>query len=372
MALLHEDLLQIRNKATLSAAEIHANTRIPISTITEIEKGLIFDNPEHQSTYIRSFVRSYAKAIGIKDDDIIAALDAQENKRYKGQLAIKYLGLSPTEAGFDEISDSSELQALQHDGPGASIVKPGPTSTIGGEEYSRPDPSRDYNKVTPPPPEITNVDWAGLGTRFTGFSGGPALLGGIILIIIVLAGGIYYFTQSGSEDPQSTTTTAQGSSVETSASETESETESEASSEVMEIQPVPVPEAVAESPSVSLPGITLPDTLFVVVHAALDKLEPVRILSDINNTTFPYWIENSQAMRFDFVNQIAIRGQLSRMAIYINGHYVDDFLDYDIGDRTIRITRQMVREHPTWFTQPPAPLPPSVSPPTVIRERPVF
>lgn len=375
MAQLHEDLLAIRTQSGLSANDIYEKTRIPISTITEIEKGLIFENPAHQPTYVRSFVRAYAKAIGIKDDDVIRALDAKQDDRYKGSLAVKYLGLSPAEAGFDETADAAEINKINEDGLGASMLRPGPTSTVNSDEYSRPDPSRAYNKVTPPPPDITNVDWAGLDLRIGSFSGIQALTILAVLVIVLVAAGIWYFTSSDEAVPDATEITVSTPPAVTplepsSATPSTPEAPTPATAEIL---PLPVPTTVtpAQIPSAST-GVSLPDTLYVVVHAALEKLEPVRILSDVNNTTSPYWIENGQAMRFEFLSQIDIRGQLSRMAVFVNGHYVEDFLDFDVGNRTIRLTREIFSAHPEWFNTEPAPLPPSVSPPTAIRDRPVF
>lgn len=83
------------------------------------------------------------------------------------------------------------------------------------------------------------------------------------------------------------------------------------------------------------------DTLSIVVYAAFDKLEPVRITSDLRNSTYPYWIEQGQAYSFDFRDEILIRGQFSRMLLIFNNTVIEDALErfYDGVDNTIRITR---------------------------------
>ena len=83
------------------------------------------------------------------------------------------------------------------------------------------------------------------------------------------------------------------------------------------------------------------DTLTIVVYAAFDKLEPVRITSDLRNSTYPYWIEQGQAYRFGFRDEILIRGQFSRMLLIYNNTVIEDALErfYDGVESTIRITR---------------------------------
>jgi len=95
MALLNEDLVSVREAAGLKPNDIFEKTRIPLNIIDEIERGTIFTNRNHQLTYIRSYVRSYAKAIGIHEDDIVEALDQHQADRYEGLLAQKYLHSEP-------------------------------------------------------------------------------------------------------------------------------------------------------------------------------------------------------------------------------------------------------------------------------------
>ena len=81
-------------------------TRIPLNIIDEIERGTIFTNRNHQLTYIRSYVRSYAKAIGIHEDDIVEALDQHQADRYEGLLAQKYLHSEPL---TDNVPDQKKI-----------------------------------------------------------------------------------------------------------------------------------------------------------------------------------------------------------------------------------------------------------------------
>src|SRR5690606_33461000 len=112
----------------------------------------------------------------------------------------------------------------------------------------------------------------------------------------------------------------------------------------------------------SVTAVNLPDTLLVIVHAANDKLEPIRVTSDVNNNRSPYWIEYNEAMRFDFFNQIDIQGQLDRMAIFVNGHLIEEIDSIRTGDRNIVLTRDFLSRRPFIFSDESPVLPEGVVP----------
>ena len=84
-----------------------------------------------------------------------------------------------------------------------------------------------------------------------------------------------------------------------------------------------------------------PDTLQIVVYAAYDKLEPVRIGSDLRESVYPIWIEQGEAYYFDFNQEITIRGQLRRMLILFNNNVIEAPLERFAGAQanTVRLTR---------------------------------
>ena len=66
-----------------------------------------------------------------------------------------------------------------------------------------------------------------------------------------------------------------------------------------------------------------PDTLRIVIYAAYDKLEPVRVGSDLRESVYPLWMEQGAAYYFDFKEEITIRGQFSRMLILFNNNVIE-------------------------------------------------
>lgn len=372
MALLHTDLQAIREHTGLTVSEIHRRTKTPQHVILDIEKGTIFDLTDRQKTYIRSFIRTYAKAIGIKDEDIIRALDAHEAGTYAGGLRKKYLpGLVQNEVESDETgTQNTTVTDVASDDEDTGLVRPGPTSTIGSDEFSRPDPSRQYNRVTPPPPKLDSVDWAKYSEGFSSFNNNIFKYIAGLIVVALLAAGIYYAYEFYLQ-------------YDFGSSETNTPISSNALATVPETQIDSVPTDSLETDTIDLqitapeipPSIiefTIPETIFVVVHASGDKLEPVRVTSDVNNIRSPYWIELNEAMRFDFNNQIEIQGQLDRMTLFVNGHVLEDYESLYINDRTMVLTREFLTTKPEIFTTDPQPLPSGMSLPSVIRDRPIF
>jgi len=368
MASLHTDLLAIREKSGFSIADIHAKTKTPVEVIQEIERGSIFEKSDRQKTYIRSFIRTYAKAIGIKDEDMIRALDAFEAGGYAGGLRKKYLP-ETTHGDLEDQDDGSGLETskdVTSDDEDTGIVRPGPTSTIGSDEFSRPDPSRLHNRVTPPPPKLDTVDWAKYSDGFTVISS-PVfkyfliVLTGVLLLIAI------YFSYDYFNDWQNTETENERSVATAMQNEP---------NDLTVIPPdVSVEGTLDDEPTQateSVGPVTLPDTLIIVVYATSGKLEPIRITSDINGIRSPYWIEQNEAMRFDFLNQIDIQGPTDRFILLINGHIISDLDSATRGINDLRITRDFLLLKPELFSQPAPLLPEGIIEPRVIRDRPLF
>jgi hypothetical protein len=90
----------------------------------------------------------------------------------------------------------------------------------------------------------------------------------------------------------------------------------------------------------------LGDTITVSVYAAYGQLEPIRITSDLNWTTNPFWIEEGQAYNYDFQDTLLVRGQYSRLLLLFNGHIIENPRQnyFDTAFNSIMITRDIVNQ----------------------------
>lgn len=257
MPRISDDLVMIRKEMRLNKQNVYEKCRVPLETIYAIEDGTIFTGKTLNKTYLRSYFRTYAKAIGISDEDITRALDEHEEGRYEGSLADKYLpgedtrmesetGEQPTaedssnqtegsgtasetietESGKDS-SDETGKKAGQKDYKSAnrkkskiitpesqektiedvewedeSLNKTPSTSTSDFASYESHDPDP-IQTVLPEPPDVHSVDWATKVKQAIYRPQRNRLLWVIIAIILALAlaiASVYWFWQR-QEDP---------------------------------------------------------------------------------------------------------------------------------------------------------------------------
>jgi cytoskeletal protein RodZ len=357
---LGKDLATIRKSQNLSLEDIQNAIKIPLDTIKSIESGTIFDDQTTNKTYVRSFVRSYAKVLKLDDDDVVQALDEMEAGTYSGSLV----------AGSDSPEDytaTSEIQ-FQEEDPADSD----PAAFETGRSTSAPEPTKKSTQSKKPSsgPEINSINWADMGRKFTtaGKSSKVWIIISFLIVIGLIAGSAYIFWDD-------ITSIFQQSSV----------TQQEASDPSLDqeaIIPAPLDSAtVAEQGSQTDPDeenlisnepITLGDTLTLSVYAAYGQLEPVRVTSDYNWRTNPFWMEEGQAHYFDFRDTLLIRGQYSRMLLLFNGHVIENPRQnyFDTAFNSIMITRSVLNQ-PEYLAPPPREFPLEIGPPdsTVYRIR---
>lgn len=335
MSTLHTDLIAIRDARSLTTADVQSKTRMPESVLREIETGSIFDQPPSQKTYVRSFVRSYAKAIRIADDDAVRALDEFFGAGYSGFLAERYLD-----------AESKTVKPVQNEE--MPMPKRAETSTVQGDEFTRPDPSRPHNQMTPPPPDLADVNWSGIGQTMAKVRPAVWIALVSVLALIGLGGGAWMTDGFG----------------------------------LMGGEPAaePLPEAAAPVPAPApAPAYTtatavdpLPETLELLVYAVFDRLEPIRVQTDFSPEVNPYWVEYGTAMRFQFQNQISIRGAFPRFILIFNGHVIPDKETFLVGGNTLTIRREYLENEPLFRSVPPDSLPNGLPMPSEIVDRPVF
>ena len=85
------DLRRIREARGVSVAQLHDETKIPLSLIEAFEQTGLFDHDMFNRVYLRSFVRTYADVIGIEAEQALQGLEKALNRSYDGELAAAYL-----------------------------------------------------------------------------------------------------------------------------------------------------------------------------------------------------------------------------------------------------------------------------------------
>lgn len=340
---LGKDLASIRKELGLSLEEIQSSIKIPLLTLKSIENDSIFQSSEHNQTYIRSFVRSYARGLHLNDDEVVRALDAVEAGIYDHDLLKK--DSSETESGKKSAPEENEPFDLKK--------VPPPDIEVAPQEAK---------------PTVENVNWADLGKKFSlQESGSKAwmLIVVIFFVLSLLATGFFFrgeiigfFGSSSGETPETV--------------ENNFPTLPDASQEAdsITIEDLPLPENTLDDtvndvvlpPPSTITG-SLSDVLTVSVYAAYDKLEPVRVTSDLNWRVNPFWMEQGEAFNFDFDDSLLVRGQYSRMLLLFNGHVIQDHRQYyDPEFEALLITRSVL-DSPTYLAPATGEYPDGVNPP---------
>lgn len=331
---LSEDLIACRRRLKISLEDISKSTRVPVSLFASIEDGSFFSNPAFTRTYIRSFTRMYARAIKIEEADIVRALDLDESGAYDGFLLRKY------------------VQGVAEPSPKVAPAQEAAPAPPAAAEYKRPAPPETPEPPAPPrTPILTdrNVDWANTNARINQpkrSNSTAAYLIGAAVLLVAAAAILYFFFNPISLSEN------EGLSPASETTDTAPRSDTNAV-----VAPPPAPRALP----------SLPDTLIVTVYAYYDKLDPVRVTSDLKDRVNPYWIERGTARQFTFRDSIELRAPFNRYILMYNGHVVGgrESLRFGEDPLNILVTRAFIGSQAAWAT--PGSLPDSIPNPRQIQ-----
>lgn len=425
MATFFDDLVRIRKEKRLSRQDVYYKCRIPTEMIEAIEDGSIMSGKVRNKTYIRSYFRTYAKTLGISDEDIITALDEYDAGLYDHGLLHKYLPDQPDdsipaekqspaksakekkkkESGETGDDENAKDQEAEKKGNSKVITPESQEKTVNDVEWEdenikkvRTTSTSDYDKEesrhadagttipAPEPTDLGDVDWASKVKKAVYRPQRNRLLWVILAIILALALAlasiVWYWKGYGTEpastpaverdapaqpappDPESVpeeipqagrqADQADPASVDPAQQDILTVDESDIEEEVPTEEPLPPPTRQEILANIEA-HYTTGDTLYALAYALFGNLEPVRVQSDVfagedlqESPPRPYWVEQYQAMRFEFLDEIILQGSLARMVLIINGHIIDDFADFYIDGSRISITRERLIRNGTF------------------------
>ncbi|MFZ1729279.1 MAG: helix-turn-helix domain-containing protein [Bacteroidota bacterium] len=162
-------LQQARETADLTLEDLHQRTRISLKNLRLIESG---DFPSIPQTYVRAFVREYARTVGLDEDAIIAAYnDAAElekgiprppepidssNLLPKVDDSVEFVLPSDQPPSHVEVDGTAEVEAVEFIPPvrKSSYVREGDAAAIDirtstHSEYEAPAPISQKNPTPP-------------------------------------------------------------------------------------------------------------------------------------------------------------------------------------------------------------------------------
>ena len=80
------DLQAVRAARGLSLSQIQQETRIPVDVLRRFEDGELIGDPTYNQVYLKAFLKSYSKAVGLSSSSVLAAYQAQQGGGYDGSL----------------------------------------------------------------------------------------------------------------------------------------------------------------------------------------------------------------------------------------------------------------------------------------------
>jgi len=427
MPSIGKDLVKIRKHLGLTLQDIQFATKLPQHTLEKIENDTIFVDAEEGPIYTRNFVRSYGRVLKIDDDLLIDSLNLREAGKYNHQLFRDYPELSDNVAERTEskpqddtdkpVSDRSREKSAEPDVRSKSVEKDNSDSLFDDPDHqtkkrkdsdtpvddpeSNPDiepadsdaikdkktpdvagssskttdsattdagSTKSKKKGTAPDKSPKEVDWANVGQKINQEKKQlPAWLIGLIILIIILGAAGYFVFQSGllsSDNSQQEITTPAAEP-----------TGSSLSIELDEPQSQPLPQQLEDQAQMSSdPVAVLDDTLNIVVYAAFGNVDPVRVWSDTKPRFDPYWIEQGNAMTFDFEDTVQVRGPFDNMLIFLNGHLIENMVQnfYSEEEDFVELNRSDFTSDTKWSETIDLQVPEGLEPPQEIRSRPTF
>lgn len=134
MKIIGQELAVIREHLGLSVGDIQHRTKLSKDVIESIENGVIFDRKNEKDVYLRTYIRSFARALKIDDSVIVKALDQLKYGNYDHLLLDYYPELNTSAVEKKRNSDSQKGKSSGSLASDSSAASSGDTSSDAGAE----------------------------------------------------------------------------------------------------------------------------------------------------------------------------------------------------------------------------------------------
>ena len=365
MPSLGRDLRSIREHLDYTVEDIQNATKLPLDTIRSIEDGSIFSESKEINTYIRSFVRTYGRALKIDNELMAQALDQEELGNYTRLLLNNFPELNDDEPEpwkpktEEESDDQKSSKKKKRRSPSFKFAGSDDTDAKPKKGSSKSPAARTSSNTGKP--DVRSIDWASLGKGFKKERSQPPVwiisAGLLIIIIIAAAVIISQFGLLSSEDE---------APVEPPVTDVQEPSNNQ--DLTLDLSDDVPEETVQET------EVALADTLYLTIYAATGRLDPVRVWSDLKPRIDPYWLGQGVAYNFEFSDSIRVAGSYSNMLLFMNGNRINNFRGqyFNPEESAVELTRSIFNSDPRWTTPVPFDLPEDVAEPDTLMNRPSF
>ncbi|HEX8387134.1 MAG TPA: helix-turn-helix transcriptional regulator [Rubricoccaceae bacterium] len=289
MPAFEDDLRLTREARSQTLAQIQQETRIPVDVLKRFEDGHLVGDATYNEVYLRAFLRSYARALGVPQGDVLAAYDRHRQGTYRGELNPGYdpatappppPPTAPSEAGDSPAVPADSLPASpppRRPPPPVSPAAP-PTRVPAASPV---DALREGPPVSRPPIVVpTRVARPGVrGARRSYDKNWTSILALTGAVIAALAFALYFLVFRGGDEPEADAVAGVAAEVDSA--------------------------AVGAGAAGGGPQLQLP--FQVVVTAAGDGLQSFAVST--NGSRAPYWITSGDSRTFTADSSLILWGE---------------------------------------------------------------
>lgn len=302
------DMRRIREAHDVSREAIYDETMISVHLIESFEQDGLFEHPTFNRVYLRSFMRSYANAVGMNPDDALTHLERALTGKYANELAVEYLGDEPIE--IDSVEETAEETV-----PDEADKEPSPDAPPDGSASPASPPGATASP-TPPAEPAPAVPASASEDRDESDGTQQGVLIGIGIVLVIIIAWVLVDVFRSENTPERQTSPAVPADT----------------ADTTQLEPV-------DSLEADTPSVAIGDTMYFTVIAQ-EQLNPIRVRRD-EDLRRPYYLNRGQAAVFPAQQQIVIDEGYDAIRLLINGHEYPAV--QRVGTEGLVITRDTVQ-----------------------------
>lgn len=287
-----DDLKAAREARQRTLDDVQQETRIPVNVLRRFESGELASDSTYNTVYLKAFIQSYAKAVGVSQSAAVEAFEAARSGAYNGQLAPDYdpktapKQTAPAPPVADAVPGDAAPPSIRAAKPPATPERPAadvrasaaPASPV--TALSAPS-SAEAAAPAAPVAGARVVRPSVKGARRSYDKNWTTIIGLTVAVVLVLAGVIYMLFR-GDDAPETDTLVA-------------------SSGVAAQIDSAGVGAgAAAGGPQFQLP-------ISVTVAATGDGLQSFRVSED--GARAPYWVNSGESQTFTADSSLTLWGE---------------------------------------------------------------
>ena len=274
------DLRAVREARGLSLDDIQRETRIPVDVLRRFEEADLVGDPTYNPVYLKAFLQSYARAVGVPQGEVLAAYEAHERGSYRGEL---HPDADAAPAPPPAASGPAEPDVAPVGAPvGAAPTEPGAAPAV--EALANTPAEPETTRSEPAPPAQARVSRPSVPTARRSFDKNWGTIIGIgVALTLAIAAAVWFLVFAGDDAPEDDG-----------------------------VEAVAVGGAAIDSAGVGAgaagggPQLQIP--LVVTVTAAGDGLQDFRVTEGAGDRR-PYWIDVGDSETFESDSLLVLWGE---------------------------------------------------------------